>query len=302
VDWLSNTNALVGIIAGAIAIYSAFAVWRKRHIDKNHSHENPAERFIQLFESHGVARSQIPAFFGHELSIGDCSSPDNLLHKLSEATLKDAADLFGIKVEWLHGTSSEVYAVRQFYKYPKECADFFNNLVKSKSELSGIALVSEKLPLKNKYSAAIVVTEEVGAVGDRPINRLHILGNWVHSYWKCRGYFAACVSIALSNKIRLRGRFCHPSWLAKLSSGETLPRYDFESGSFNFEHGRDWNVDEFLNKPDCYLKGVDPEENKFGLHSALELWLSLEKTGYIHIDECLNQEEVRSSFEDYRLS
>ena len=53
-DWLSNTNALVGIIAGTIAIYSAFAVWRKRHKDKNHSHVNPAERFFQLFESHGV--------------------------------------------------------------------------------------------------------------------------------------------------------------------------------------------------------------------------------------------------------
>ena len=42
-----------------------------------------AERFIQIFEHHGIHRNQIPRVFDHGLSLHDVASTDNLLPKLS---------------------------------------------------------------------------------------------------------------------------------------------------------------------------------------------------------------------------
>lgn len=81
-DWLSNTNSLVGITSGLIAIYSAFVIWKKQLKSKtltSKSAKCPAERFLILFESHGVLRSQISGFFDHGLSLADCSTPDKLI-------------------------------------------------------------------------------------------------------------------------------------------------------------------------------------------------------------------------------
>lgn len=41
---------------------------------------NTAHRFIHLFEAHGVARAQIPRFFGHNLTIYQVEHESELLN------------------------------------------------------------------------------------------------------------------------------------------------------------------------------------------------------------------------------
>ncbi len=40
---------------------------------------NSAQRFVKLFEAHGVARAQIPRFFGHSLTIHQVEDEMELL-------------------------------------------------------------------------------------------------------------------------------------------------------------------------------------------------------------------------------
>lgn len=224
-NWLSDTNSLIGIISGSIAIYSAFVIWKKKRQSKaseSKFKKCPAERFLRLFESHGVSRTQISGFFGHGLSIADCSSPDKLIEKLTEEILHDAAELFGINLEWLHATSEEIFKIHHFYKTPEECVRFISKLKAKGNELSGYALRPDKLSSSNGYDSAIVIIENIGKMSERQIQRVHILGGWVHSYWKCRGYYAACASIAMNNDVWLIGKTCEHKWLSKFSSGEEL--------------------------------------------------------------------------------
>lgn len=155
----------------------------------------------------------------------------------------DAAELFGINLEWSHGASEETFKVHYFHKSPEECVHFFSKLKAKGNELSGYALRPDKLSSIDGYDSAIVIIENIGQINDRQIQRLHIFGGWVHSYWKCRGYYAACASIAMNNDVWLIGKTCKHKWLSKFSSGEVLPVYDFELDSFNFELSGAWYVD-----------------------------------------------------------
>lgn len=81
---------------------------------------NTAKRFIRLFEGHGVARAQIPRFFGHGLNLYQVENESELLKALNQDILQAAAELFGIKLEWLEGATDELYELNNFYKAPRD--------------------------------------------------------------------------------------------------------------------------------------------------------------------------------------
>jgi hypothetical protein len=68
-------------------INSGFALWDryKKWRNSEPTLTNTGQRFIRLFEAHGLARAQIPRFFGHNLTI----------HQVEDETLSEGQ--FGIE-------------------------------------------------------------------------------------------------------------------------------------------------------------------------------------------------------------
>ncbi|RYV04123.1 hypothetical protein SOPP22_01610 [Shewanella sp. OPT22] len=307
-DLLNILNAIVGIIAGIIAIIpstrnyfiSLFKKFFRRSKDEDNNFV--AARFITLFESHGVHRNQIPEFFDHGIQLVDCSSRDNLLPKLTSQILRDAADLFAIQIEWLQGASEQVYSTHNFYKQPESCIKFIKALNEKDSTKNGYLFIPNTISKRNHYDAAIVICEEIGSIGDKPINRLHIIDGWVYSYWKCRGYLTSCASLFLNSNIWLHGRSCDTKWLSDFAYGNLLPEYDFICKEFKFKTSKNWYVDEFIETPILYLKGVDPERDNFGHRAAISLWLELESKGYIPLERYSSRSQVRQNYENFSVT
>ena len=91
----------------------------------------PVRRFVELFESHGVARTQIPGFlkdFNSTLSLADVRNDETLLHKLDESLLDKVCEMFGVRREWLDGVDEEVYHLHNFYKHPEQFSEFIKGL------------------------------------------------------------------------------------------------------------------------------------------------------------------------------
>ncbi|KZN56335.1 hypothetical protein N474_11360 [Pseudoalteromonas luteoviolacea CPMOR-2] len=303
-DWLSGTDSFVSIIAGAMAIYATVQLWRKKNSALNQKLENrtcPAQRFLDLFEAHGVAKSQVPAFFDRGLTISDCSSPTKLLEKLTDELLQDAANLFAVNIDWLYGTTDEVYNIHQFYKHPEYCKGFVEALKSEGCNLTCYALWPNKSLTFTDSKSAIVMMEEIGCINDRPIHRLHILGGWVHSYWKCRGYYAACTSIIMNNDIRVFGKTIEVELLTHIANGTRLPAYNFDNSLFDFTLGEPWLADDFIDNPECYLQGISPETDNFGLHAAIDLWLNLEEQGHLIVTKYSNPDYVRALFHKFEV-
>lgn len=256
------------------------------------------ERFIQLFENHGVQRNQIPHFFDHGLKPKDVVSNNFLLDVLTNEMINDACILFAIRREWLDGTDNQIYPLHDFYKHPKDFSDFLDGLLSgnvSKETMQGVLLSqTEKYLNLQDDEALIILQEPIGTLGERRIYRYHICNNWLFSYWKSRAYLVSCVAIAWKKGVHLNGRKAEAALIKKYSQGDSFLDYKGESAlPLRGEH---WFPEDMTLHPKDFLNGIDPEKEGFGYHSALDLWLKLEKDGFM--DAGLSQDSVRKKFEN----
>ena len=224
----------------------------------------------------------------------DVQDDESLLDKLDEPLLEAASSLFGVRREWLEGAATQVYSYHDFYKHPEGVAPFLEALKANSQDGSvhGILIAPEE----KKGDALIVISETVGEIGGKYINRYHLCNNWVFEYWKSRAYLTAFVAISWKHGIFIRGTYAPSKEIKRFSEGESF--LIAENGNDLWQGGRLWYPEDMALKPDEFLSGVDPEQQNFGLTSALQLWLTLEKSGYMSTGLSMYQsEEIRHSFE-----
>ena len=103
-----------------------------------------AKRFLQLFEVHGVATSEIPRFLP-TLNLSALNTIESLLPVLTPAVLDKAAQLFGIQRAWLEGTTDRIYQTYTCYKQPEVLFEQFGRLRYEQNSFPVRALTSSKL-------------------------------------------------------------------------------------------------------------------------------------------------------------
>ena len=301
VDLLKVISASIAVVVGILTIYKFF--W-KAPADREEKFSYPktssvAYRFIALFESHGVHRNQIPDFFDHDIALHDCANEAELLKKLNTRTLKNAAELFGVNLEWLQGASTEVYDIPSFYKNNEACEVYLSNLKLSKPDanFSTYVLISNT----NKHNrdtnnAVMLITEVIGYINEREIYRYRLAGKIQNTYWKARAYFAVSCALLIKHGFQPIGQTVNEQWLLSLCEGKTLIDYDFTDGGQHFilPNSCVWYVDEFLECPEKYLAGVDSESDNFGHISALEMWLEFKH--FMKVDGELSYQQAQKLF------
>lgn len=281
---LSEVNA-------ALSLWERIARWW--HARNNPPVESVAARFVRLFESHQVHRNQIPRFFGHGLALKDVQDDASLFAKLDESVLDAACERFAVRREWLDGAESQVYPHHDFYKHPERVADFLESLKTANpdGQLDGVLIA----PDEPKGEALLILQEIIGAVGDKPIYRYHLCNTWHFSYWKSRAYLTAFAAIAWKHSVYVRGVYLPNKKIERLVTGGLLLGQGFD-GVDEFV-GKKWYPEDMALKPDNFLRGVDREEDNFGVKAGLKLWLDLEIQGYMGTGLDMNKREtVRQLF------
>lgn len=285
-------------------IESAINIWGKlknRYNSRKSVVETVSARFVKLFESHGVHRNQIPRFFDHGLTLKDVQDDVSLISKLNENILEDVCKLFAVRREWLDGADTKIYPEHDFYKHPEKFLIFINDLKTTNPDgyLDGVLFAPDVTD--HDAEAILVLYEVVGSVGNEPMHRYHLCNNWLFSYWKARGYLAACIAIAWKSSVYVRGNIVTKKSINKLAHGEVLLG-DQQAGVENL-HGKIWHPEDMALNPDVYLNGVDPELNNYGIRAGLELWLELEKQDLMNagIDKS-GRELFSNKLEEYKSS
>ncbi len=163
-----------------------------------------AERFLSIFEDHGVAISQIPRLVPN-LSLDQLQNPESLRPALTPEILRDTARLFQIKLSWLEGITDQIYDYDFFYKDPWRFFDDFRKLNRE-DFFSPIAVFcsTTKLNYEGGRGQLIVpvLREKCAQFGDNVIYRYHIYDEFDWGYQKCRIQLKAMVRI-LEKKLKV---------------------------------------------------------------------------------------------------
>lgn len=279
------------MIFGEIESFITLAGRAKKLFGKGKSApESIADRFLQLFENHGVHHNQIPRFFDHGLSLTDVKDDESLLLKLDEEILNAACDLFAVRREWLDGADNQIYPLHDFYKHPEEFIKFALSIKQSsQTRLGGVLVVAYSKC--HEEDALLILEETVGFVGDKPIYRYHICFNWIFKYWKARAYLTACIALGWKNDIYIRGVKTSIDVIECLREGSSF----LNSGDdTQYQYGKRWHPEDMAVSPEVYLDGIDPGTNDFGIHAALTLWLELHDEGLMGTGT--PHENVRENF------
>jgi len=255
-----------------------------------------SSRFVRLFEEHGIHRNQIPRFFGNGLALADIETNTKLLPKLTPELLQAAADLFAIRIEWLEGVDEQVYPIHHFYKHPELYAEFLHQFVSDEECRVITKLVCSTNPFYEQ-DAVLVLEETFDYLGDEPVVRYHLCGDWVNKYWKSRADLAACIAITVKHIGFIKG-FQTPTRIEQFSEGNgfvsklySLP-YAFKRDWLFRKRFEIWNPESWTEDPIAFLDGVD--EGDFGKASALERWLSYFDKGLM--DTGYHNANIRSEF------
>lgn len=251
--------------------------------DRYHKWRNPvsgftntAQRFIRLFEAHGVTRAQIPRFFGHNLKIHQVEDDSELLKVLDTNILESAAALFGIRLEWLEGGTDELYDINHFYKQPQKFGEWLDSLTvdTDKIKIDGWLLTTKFKT--DQYDALILMREKIGELADTNIYRYYFCEQWIYGYWKCRADIAACVAQGWKRNQYITGRMLTQKVFNKIISLKFVPDSELEGTVIANQR---FHAEDLTLNPTFFVQGL--LEGQFGIENAIALWLDYQELGLL---------------------
>lgn len=252
-------------------------------IIKVYSNNTVEGRFIQIFESHGIHRNQIPRFFDQGLTLKDVSTNKNLLPKLNHNILKAACELFSVHLEWLEGADNTIYKTHNFYKHPEKYANFLKKL-KKETQQNGNTLIPRLIittDTSEDYDALIVIEEHLNSINESVV-RYHLCNGWVHRSWKARADLTACIAMTMKQVGFMKGMrtnvplegFCEAERL--MVDLDDLPLASDRHWRGKNKH---WKPEQWVFDADLFVDKL--EEGNFGKANALARLLSYYEDGYM---------------------
>ncbi|MBD3668550.1 MAG: hypothetical protein HUJ16_11345 [Kangiella sp.] len=282
---------MLGEISAGLSILDRI---KKKFFGKKESNTQPViiKRFLALFENHGVHQNQIPRFFDGGIELPDLHSNERLLEKLTEDVLEKACDMFGVKREWLDGDSESIYEVKGFYKNVPEFEQHIKSIKERSTDVERVYVLSPENPCWND-SVLLIFESLIKGIGAKYIYRYDFVKFDSACYWKTRAYLTACIGLCYKNEIPPFGYYLPSKVVNSLAEGSHFIPYTNQG---YLPKGHRWYVEDMVTDPKAYLKGIDPEDNNFGIHQAISYYLKLEEQGYMDLGY---NESYRKTFEEY---
>ncbi len=162
-----------------------------------------AVRFLQIFNDHGVAPSEIIQFVP-TLSLADLEDVESLRNALNDEILSCAATLFGVRRSWLDGVDDQIFDGFCCYNAPHRLLDCLASLPHDVGQFPLRVLYSGKAPDSLRTSTqplALVMVEEIKSLGHKIIERYRVcFDGWDWSHDPSR------------LQLKAMARFVHDNW------------------------------------------------------------------------------------------
>ena len=142
-----------------------------------------AGRLTSVFASHNIEVNQIPRLLP-SIQYKDLESPKTLLSAITPEVIDRAAQIFGIRREWLEGLDDMMYQVNWASGEPKSVLSHLANTIAVRGKAKNwfplrVLTTSMKLDRagRNLQRLVPVIVETVDELGDTLVHRCHVFGN-----------------------------------------------------------------------------------------------------------------------------
>ncbi len=208
-----------------------------------------ADRFIEIFESHGIHPNEIPRCVPeeYEISLKDLSNQEYLIAKLTPSLIDWVCSTFNIRREWLEVDDNYIYQTKNYYKNEHSLLrmlkslkeEYFDDLrviaYKDVKELN----CSGERPQKINLLIVVPVLKIDGKVIQKYIPTST---HWDWGYWRSRYQFKGITRTCYKKlSLTFDGYDLDSDTMALLSAGKVFPKNIID----NIFTGYTWYPDDY---------------------------------------------------------
>jgi len=233
----------------------------------------PAQRFLRLFNDHGITNSQIPRFIP-EITLDKSRDCSTLIPALTDEVMEKASQLFKVRREWLEGVGNKIYDCYWWYQNPSR---FFEDLkMISEQPLFPIIAFCNGRAINKNSNIVLVLAEVISHIGENEICRYYICEDeWSWDYYKSRIQLKTMARIA-HNLLRVTIPIysVDSKIMGEIRSGFRIPS-PYLSRKFEF---KDVRLEDFALSPEESIKSKESDE----LSNVKEFILKCDLQKYQH--------------------
>lgn len=275
-------SALLGLTKAIWEWGSKIVDWRKSRNQRKEKLLSPStqivRRFVDLFEVHGISRSEIPRFLAptFDLRISDVLDDQRLLELLDERLLNYVCSRFGILRGWLDTGGCGIYPRIMVYKNLRGFVELLDGLLKSESNIEGFCFKTKENKLEKSASnhepICLFFRAELAILGDKTIYRYYFLDDtWPWGHSPARIELKAVCLLCLQRTVYIRCRNAPRKKIEAVLSGAEFPARLNENSS-----GAHWHLDDYALLRSESVVAKDEEEALEVRQHLRELGLKLE--------------------------
>ena len=223
-----------------------------------------AERFLQVFHSHGIHLNQIPRVVpeGFAISHSDLISTATLIPKISSKLLEWTSSEFGINRSWLESGNTPIYSTRCYYKdelaflaLARKLRDEYGSGFRVYAYKS-VAMLNARGGRPQEVNLLLAVP--LFTLDDEPIYRyIPTATLWDWGYWRSRYQFKGIARVcSTSLNLYFEGFDLAKDQMAKLASGRLFP-HEVVNG---VRGGRTWYPEDYGYLPSEGGKAAEAQE------------------------------------------
>ncbi|WP_339280533.1 hypothetical protein [Lysinibacillus sp. FSL P2-0066] len=167
------------------------------------------DRFIKIYEAHGIQQNQIPNFIDSKfrLELKDFKNNESILQVLDNDLIEWTCKKFGVKRDWVDGTSNIIYGNIDYYKQIEAFIRDICELNKDEKVVEVYAFKQGELHRDDENQDVILLIRyPIGKINSKEVYRyIPVNTYWRWGYWRSRYQIKAIFYICSKLGIFING-------------------------------------------------------------------------------------------------
>ncbi|ACA88881.1 hypothetical protein [Shewanella woodyi] len=225
-----------------------------------------AERFLEVFESHGVHLNEIPRCIPEKfgISLVELANKDKLIEKLTPDLIDWFCSIFNIRRDWLEANGNYIYDTKNYYKNEHSLLRLLKDLKEQHHSSMRVIAYKDVKELdsggERPQDVNLLIVIPAFKIDDRLVMKyIPTSTQWDWGYWRSRYQFKGITRVCYKKlDLTFDGYNLDSEKMAELSSGGVFPKLIIDETPMGYT----WYPDDYTDKETESRCAKETHENR----------------------------------------